>query len=102
MTSREAFFSNARNRKSRPRLTACTALPRCQMAKCETCGNEYDKAFKVVMNGSTHVFESFECAIHELAPVCDNCGCRVVGHGVGKQDAICCCGRCAQRVGTGG
>jgi hypothetical protein len=40
------------------------------MATCETCGNDYDKAFQVKMNGSTHTFDSFECAIHALAPAC--------------------------------
>ena len=34
------------------------------MPGCETCGNEYDKAFQVVMNGRSHTFDSFECAIH--------------------------------------
>ena len=24
------------------------------MARCETCGNDYDKAFQVSMNGTTH------------------------------------------------
>jgi len=37
------------------------------MAQCETCGNDYDKAFQVKMNGSMHTFDSFECAIR--APV---------------------------------
>jgi len=36
------------------------------MARCETCGNEYDKAFQVTMKGSAHTFDSFECAIHAL------------------------------------
>src|SRR5262249_17647052 len=44
------------------------------MARCETCGNDYDKAFQVSMNGTTHSFDSFECAIHALAPKCENCG----------------------------
>jgi hypothetical protein len=44
------------------------------MATCETCGNDYDKAFQVKMNGSTHTFDSFECAIHALAPTCAHCG----------------------------
>ena len=44
------------------------------MARCETCGNDYDKAFEVTMNGTTHTFDSFECAIHALAPTCRNCG----------------------------
>src|SRR5215203_2445574 len=36
------------------------------MAKCETCGNDYDKAFQVTMHGTVHTFDSFECAIHAL------------------------------------
>ena len=47
------------------------------MARCETCGNDYDKSFQVSMNGSTHTFDSFECAIHALAPTCENCGIRI-------------------------
>ena len=38
------------------------------MPVCETCGNNYDKAFQVVMGGETHTFDSFECAIQKLAP----------------------------------
>ncbi len=34
------------------------------MATCETCGNDYDKAFQVTMNGKAHTYDSFECAIH--------------------------------------
>ena len=52
------------------------------MATCETCGNSYDKAFQVVMNGRSHTFDSFECAIHALAPTCKHCGTRIVGHGL--------------------
>ena len=38
------------------------------MSVCDVCGNDYDKAFKVMMGGETHTFDSFECAIHALAP----------------------------------
>ena len=38
------------------------------MAKCDGCGNDYDKSFQVVARGKTHTFDSFECAIHTLAP----------------------------------
>jgi len=41
----------------------------------------YDKTFEVRRNDETHVFDSFECAIHALAPVCEDCGCKVIGHG---------------------
>jgi hypothetical protein len=37
------------------------------MAKCETCGNDYDKAFQVMKEGKVDVFDSFECAIHAEA-----------------------------------
>ena len=31
------------------------------MAKCEVCGNEYDKAFELIAAGARHTFDSFEC-----------------------------------------
>jgi hypothetical protein len=70
------------------------------MAICETCGNDYDKAFTVQLNGAAHTFDSFECAIQALAPTCDHCGCRVVGHGVEKDDVIYCCVHCAKDEGV--
>jgi hypothetical protein len=71
------------------------------MAKCEVCGNDYDKAFTVTdPEGDAHTFDSFECAIHALAPECAHCGCRVVGHGVEKGDSIYCCASCAKHEGV--
>jgi Rieske Fe-S protein len=72
------------------------------VAICEVCGNDYDKAFEVRLNGGTHVFDSFECAIHALAPVCEHCGCRVIGHGVETDGRIFCCAHCASAVGATG
>jgi len=72
------------------------------MGKCEVCGNEYDKAFEVTMAGKPHVFDSFECAIHALAPECAHCGCRVVGHGVEAGGRIFCCANCAKLSGVTG
>lgn len=72
------------------------------MAACEVCGNEYDKAFEVRMAGATHVFDSFECAIHRLAPTCSHCGCRIVGHGVEAGGEMYCCASCALAVGVAG
>ena len=34
------------------------------MGVCEVCGNDYDKTMQVIVGGETHVFDSFECAIH--------------------------------------
>lgn len=59
------------------------------MPKCDKCGNDYDKAFQVVAGGKTHTFDSFECAIHTLAPTCVHCGVRIVGHGLVKRAAGC-------------
>src|SRR5690606_38238231 len=36
--------------------------------QCEVCGNDYDKPLEIVVNGISHYFDSFECAIHALAP----------------------------------
>jgi hypothetical protein len=72
------------------------------MASCEVCGNEYDKTMEVTVAGATHVFDSFECAIHALAPQCDHCGCRIVGHGIESDGAMYCCAHCAAQSGVEG
>lgn len=72
------------------------------MARCVQCGNDYDKAFQVMMDGETYVFDSFECAIHMLAPVCPHCGCKIVGHGVEQDEVIYCCAHCAAQEGATG
>jgi hypothetical protein len=70
------------------------------MAKCEVCGNDYDRAFQVKMpGGGDHTFDSFECAVHALAPTCGHCGVRVVGHGVQAGEEIYCCAHCASAEG---
>ena len=72
------------------------------MARCETCGNEYDKTFDVVMAGQKHTFDSFECAIHALAPKCQTCGVQIVGHGLEADGKVYCCDHCAERDGVKG
>jgi hypothetical protein len=69
------------------------------MARCEVCQNDYDKTFEVVQGSSSHVFDSFECAAHALAPRCRHCGCMILGHGVEVGDAMFCCAHCARRMG---
>ena len=64
------------------------------MGKCAQCGNDYDKSFEVKMGDRTMIFDSFECAIQALAPVCPHCGCRIIGHGVQHNDTIFCCVQC--------
>jgi hypothetical protein len=70
------------------------------MAKCEVCGNDYDKAFEVRLDGKSHTFDSFECAIHALAPRCQHCGVTVVGHGVEADGGVFCCAHCAGQEGV--
>jgi hypothetical protein len=69
------------------------------MPKCDTCGNEYDKAFEVIMGGQRNTFDSFECAIQALAPACERCGCRIIGHGVQGNGRLFCCAACARNEG---
>jgi hypothetical protein len=70
------------------------------MARCDVCGNDYDKAFQIIANGQTRTFDSFECAIHAVAPVCDHCGCKIVGHGIEANGAMYCCAHCAKHAGV--
>jgi hypothetical protein len=82
-----------------PPLTSSRANELC-MPKCEVCENDYDKAFEIVVRGERHIFDSFECAIHALAPVCPHCNCRIMGHGVEADGKIFCCVHCARVSGT--
>lgn len=70
------------------------------MARCEVCGNHYDKSFEVRMGDATHTFDSFECAIHALAPTCAHCGIRIIGHGMEKDGRFFCCAHCAEHMGA--
>ena len=70
------------------------------MARCEVCGNDYYRSFEIVMNGDRHVFDSFECAVHRLAPTCEHCGCRIIGHGIEADGQFYCCAHCAREVGV--
>ncbi|HZA33890.1 MAG TPA: hypothetical protein VE505_03125 [Vicinamibacterales bacterium] len=72
------------------------------MAKCDVCGNDYDKSFEVLARGSHHTFDSFECAIHKLAPQCAHCGCRIIGHGVEADGQMYCGANCARQGGVSG
>lgn len=69
------------------------------MATCEVCGNDYEMSFDVLTTGGgRHTFDSFECAIHKLAPICEHCGARVVGHGVQVEGRFYCSAHCARQM----
>jgi hypothetical protein len=70
------------------------------MAKCDVCGNDYDKSFQVIQAGKTYTFDSFECAVHACAPKCAHCECRILGHGVEKAGRMFCCVHCARHEGV--
>ena len=73
------------------------------MAMCEVCGNDYQMSFEIhVVSGEVHVFDSFECAVTRLAPICEHCQCRIVGHGVDVEGRFYCCAHCARSAGVHG
>lgn len=69
------------------------------MGKCVVCGNNYDKSFDVVKNNESYTFDSFECAIHKLAPECEVCKIKIVGHGLEADGRFFCCDHCAETAG---
>lgn len=70
------------------------------MNTCDCCGNNYDKTFQVMMAGQSYTFDSFECAIHTLAPKCNHCGCQILGHGIEAGGRVFCCAHCARHEGV--
>lgn len=72
------------------------------MATCDTCGNDYHNSFDVTMHGETYTFDSFECAIHKLAPTCDHCGVKIIGHGLEANGIYYCCDHCSEKAGVTG
>ena len=72
------------------------------MGTCVVCGNDYAKSFDVLFEGGIMTFDSFECAIHRLAPNCRHCDCRIIGHGVEVEAILYCCAHCAREGGVVG
>jgi len=70
------------------------------MPRCDVCGNEYDKTMEIRQKGRIGTFDSFECAIQALAPTCEHCGCRIIGHGVESNGRMFCCANCAHGAGV--
>lgn len=70
------------------------------MAICDMCGNDYDSAFTITRGSEAGTFDSFECAIHAMAPTCSHCGCRVLGYGVQDGSDVYCCAHCARGSGV--
>ena len=67
---------------------------------CDVCGNHEGRMFTVTMASQTGTFDSFECAIHMMAPACEHCGCRILGHPVESEAGVYCCLHCAKEAGN--
>ncbi len=72
------------------------------MATCDFCGNDYDKTFDVTRGSEKKTFDSFECAIQVMAPECEQCGVRIIGHGLESNGSFYCCDHCARKAGVEG
>jgi hypothetical protein len=51
-------------------------------------------------HGLAQLPDSFECAIHALAPKCAHCGIRILGHGLEDDGTFFCCDHCAEAEGV--
>jgi hypothetical protein len=70
------------------------------MGRCDVCGNQYHDPLEIRLRGRTGTFDCFECAIQAMAPTCEHCRCRIIGHGVEAQGRMFCCAHCAEQVGV--
>jgi len=70
------------------------------MARCDVCGNDYDRPMRISQGSRTMTFDSFECAIEALAPKCAHCNCRSIGHGIEAKGNIYCGAHCAKSEGV--
>lgn len=74
------------------------------MAACVVCGNEDDKAFRVVAaDGVEYVFTALSARSTASLRRASTCACRIVGHGIETNDGrMFCCAHCAHGVGVRG
>ena len=66
-----------------------------QDSGCEVCGNDSGQCFEVRLGGDSHVFDSFECAMTALSPLCGYCGGKILGHSIVFGNTIYCSYQCA-------
>jgi len=69
------------------------------MKTCSVCGNDYENVLEINYQGQSHVYDCFECAIHDLAPMCASCGLRIIGHGMEANHNMYCSEHCARADG---
>jgi peptide methionine sulfoxide reductase MsrB len=66
------------------------------MGTCTVCGNESTRTFDIMYEGGILTFDSFQCAIHRLAPMCSRCDSLILGHVFESESAIYCSEQCAR------
>jgi hypothetical protein len=67
-------------------------------ARCEVCGHATRHGIRIVADGITHVFDSYQCAIHRMAAECEYCGCRILGRPVELHQRSYCSQECLAAV----
>lgn len=67
------------------------------MGTCSSCGSRYEPMIKISYEGRDYEFDSFECAIHLLAPHCVQCGGKIIGHGLSDDGQFFCCVHCRDK-----
>ena len=60
----------------------------------------FNKSIEEFTAGSRQVFDRFECAVHEVAPICEDCEWKIVGRGIEANGKFFCCANCARAAGT--
>ncbi len=66
------------------------------MQTCDTCGNGNEPLFSLTKGTRTGNYDSFECAIHDMAERCAHCQCAIMGHAVRREQLAYCCQHCAE------
>jgi len=64
--------------------------------QCEVCGMDCEAPLELGFRGRVGIFDSFECAIHAMAPCCERCHCRIIGHSIESKGQLYCCSHCAR------
>jgi len=68
------------------------------LGRCETCSNEAEKLFEVIVCGQSHAYDSFQCAVMAMAHRCDFCGLSISTPVMEHNGRHFCSSSCAEAV----